>query len=223
VLAIGLESGGDPVTATRVWFETNASTSISPNTMVDSDDEEAGFLEQLADIEDGIESLGRALNTTTGIMAEIRGYFRESTEKIDSLEKTGGTSSAKLALANRLASLLEDSASRLEVSSGEFAQSIQRMEPGMKYLLRRLANEPDQLAQAPEFPGQVRQLIEATESTIPMTLGYKKTIEGVGTATRSLRRVTKRIATSFQLLSDSAARVASWKPLVDGLPNSRAA
>jgi methyl-accepting chemotaxis protein len=197
--------------------------SISDDSAADSDDEEAGFLEKLADIEGGMESLGRALGTTTEIMGEITGYFNDSTERIHNLEKTSGNSAAKLALANRLASLLEDSASRLEVSAGEYAQSIQRMEPGMKYLLSRLASEPDQLAEAPEFPRQVSQLIEAAESTIPMTMGFKKSIEGIGSATRSLRRVARRIATTLQSLSDSSARVANWKPLVDGLVKPGAA
>jgi hypothetical protein len=216
-LAVGLNAGGDPVTATRVWFESGAATSTVDESVSEEEDEEPGFLEKLADVEVGMQSLTIALSTTTSIVAEITALFQDSTAKVQGLEKSGGTSTAKLALANRLASLMEEPASRLEVSVGEYGQSILRIEPGMKYLLSRLASEPDQLAQAPDFPGQAARLIQVTEEGIPATLGIKKTIENIGAATRSLRRVSQRIASTLQSFADSSARIAEWRPLVDGL------
>jgi hypothetical protein len=69
-LATGLESGGDPVTATRVWFETSALANTSVDSVADSDDEETGFLEKLADIEEGMESLARALSKRRRVRPE---------------------------------------------------------------------------------------------------------------------------------------------------------
>jgi hypothetical protein len=217
-LATALESGGDPVTATRVWFEITPPAALAEDSPPGEPDDETGFLEKLADTESGMDSLGRAMSTTSNIMGEITAFFADSTARVQDLDKTGGTSAAKLALANRLASLLEEPASRLEVSAGEYGQSVQRMEPGIKYLLTRLANEPGQLAAAPEFPRQMAQLTDAAGGTVPITLGFKTQLEQIGAATRSLRRVTRRIATTLQSFADSSSRVASWKPLVDRLP-----
>jgi len=216
-LAAGLKAGGDPVTATRVWFESSAPTSAVDELVSEEDDEEPGFLEKLADVEVGMQSLTIALSTTTGIAAEIAALLQDTTARVQNLEKTGGTPTAKLALANRLASLMEDPASRLEVSVGEYGQSILRIEPGMKYLLSRLANEPDQLAQAPDFPEQAARLIQVTEEGIPSTLQVKKMIENIGAAARSLRRVSQRIASTLQSYADFSARIVKWGPLVDGL------
>ena len=144
-LATGLESGGDPVTATRVWFEIPALSQIPEDADESSGklEDEPGFLEKMAETEDAMQSLGQTLSNTVAITQEITRLFEDSTARVNSLKDSGGGSGAKLAIANKLAALLEEPASRLEVTAGDYAQSVQRMEPGMKYMLQRLADEPE--------------------------------------------------------------------------------
>jgi hypothetical protein len=221
-LAVGLECGGDPVAATRVWFE---QSTITPSDVHDSNtapepDDEPGFLEKLADTEDGIQALGQALTTASAITEEVSRILVDGSAKVTALEGGHGTSAAKLAVANRVAALLEDPAARLRIASIEYAQSVERIEPGLAYMLSRLANEPDQLAEAPEFPHQLQQLVSAAGGSIEGTLAFKSTIDDMGNATRSLRQVSRRLSDTLKSLADTSGRVADWQMLIDRIPTS---
>ena len=223
-LAVGLESGGDPVTATRVWFEESAMTSaVIPDGYTDSEsDDEPGFLEKLVDTEDGIQALGQALTTATSIVEEVSRIFNEGAAKVNALEGGHGTSAAKLAVANRVAALLEDPTSRLHIASQECAQSVERIEPGIVYILTRLANEPAELAEAPEFPSQMQLLLSAAASSIKGTLTFKEMIDNMGNAARSLRQVGKRLSSTLSSLADTSKRVSDWQMLIDKGPATTA-
>lgn len=218
-LAVGLELGGDPVAATRVWFEQAlmSSTEVAEGeTAIEDDDgDELGFLEKLADTEDGVQALGQVLTTATSILEEVSRIFHDGADRLNVLEGEHGTSSAKLAIANRVAALLEDPAARLRIASGEYAQSVARIEPGIVYLLTRLANEPEQLAEVPEFPSQMRVLVDAAASSIEGTLKFKSMMDNTGNATRSLRQVGKRISSTLNSLANSSKHIAGWGTLID--------
>jgi hypothetical protein len=220
-LATGLQSGGDPVAATRVWFEeglveidkVDEPEEASPEGM-----EELGFLEKLADTEEGIAALGQTLTTATSIIGEISGIFSDGAAKANGLAQSGGPASAKLALANRIAALLENPANRLRIAATEYSTSIDRIEPGLLYIFGRLASEPEQFAEAGEFPEAIAGLVVAAASSIDGTLGFKAIVEEIGNSTRSMRQVNRRIAAASQSFAESSKRVALWKTLLDQLP-----
>jgi hypothetical protein len=220
-LAIGLQSGGDPVAATRIWFEQGTITTtetLDNQNLLDPFDEEPGFLEKLADTEDGIQALGQALTTATAIVNEITRIFTDSGSKVSVLEGSHGTSAAKLAIANRLAALLEDPAARLRISSQEYAQSVERIEPGIAYLVGRLTDEPEQLTEATEFLAQIRMFVNSVSDPIDQILAFKAIIDDIGNATRSLRQVGKRISATLMSLIETSRRVAGWSTLLDRIP-----
>lgn len=217
-LATGLESGGDPVAATRIWFEggeVNETLPMGLEPAVNDEDEGPGFLEKLADTEEGIITLGQALTTTTSIVEEVSRVFTDGAAKINGLSQSHGASAAKLAIANRVAALLEDPSARLKICAGEYTQSIDRIEPGLTYLLDRLALEPDQLADAGDFPSSMRLLVDAAGYSIEGTLAFKGIVDGIGDATRSMRQVSRRISATLQSITDSSRRVSSWRVLLD--------
>lgn len=220
-LATGLQSGGDPVSATRVWFEENSShieIEKEPKEIESGEDDEPGFLEKLADTEEGIVALGQALSTATSIVGEVSRVFTDGAAKINGLSQSHGASAAKLAIANRVAALLEDPAARLRIAAGEYSQSIDRIEPGLAYLLGRLADEPEQLAEAKEFPAQMRGLVDNAETSAEGTLAFKKMVDSLGDATRSMRQVTRKVSAPLQSFVDSSLRVAAWRVMLDRIP-----
>lgn len=221
-LANGLQSGGDPVAATRVWFEIEAvpttAATASSDDYIEIDNELPGFLEKLADIEEGTQALGKALTTATAISEEVSNIFSEGAAKLSKLDASHGASATKLAIANRVATLLENPAIRLKVAAGEYSQSVDRIEPGISYLLDRLANEPEQLAESSDFPSQILMLINAAATSINGTMTFKKNIDGMGDATRSLRKVAKTLSLALQLLADTSNRIAQWRTLIDKIP-----
>ena len=217
-LAEGLATGGDPVSATRVWFEQTAVALRINSAAEDSDlseSDEPGFLEKLADMETGVLALGQAIETLTAINQEITRIVTEGSEKSLAADAGGSPASVKLSIANRMAALLEEPATRLRIAAADYASSVERMEPGITYMLGRLADEPDQLREAPDFPSQMAEFIAAAAGTVENTLGFRTAMQGVGGAARSLREVGGRISASLRLIADTSSRVGQWQALVD--------
>lgn len=225
-LAANLDNGGDPVTATRIWFEASslesiaaeAATPIATAAEESGEDDTPGFLELLAQMETGTQSLVQTMSAAASIIEDISAVYTEATASVRQAEARGGGASAKLAIAELTAAKLNERASRLEVVSGEFAQTVGRIEPGIQYLLARLAEEPDQLAEAPEFPQQVKMLCDAARTSIEGANTMRSNAIEMGRASRSLKRSGERLAPSFKRFADTSARIADWSKLLDKLP-----
>jgi hypothetical protein len=225
-LAANLDTGGDPVTATRVWFEAPSleareSKPPSPTTAGADEgggDDVPGFLELLAEMEIGAQSLVQTISAAASIIEDINGVYAEATASVRQAEARGGGASAKLAIAELTATKLNEQASRLEVVSGEFARTVDRIEPGIQYIFGRLAAEPEQLAQLPDFPQQVGKLCDAARSSIDASNAMRANVIEIGKASRSLKRAGERLAPSFKRFADTSTRVADWTKLLDMLP-----
>jgi len=222
-LAANLDAGGDPVTATRVWFEaptleTSEHTIDSAGGIVSEsveEDESPGFLELLAEMESGTQSLVHTITAASSILGDISGVYSEGTESVRQADARGGGAGARLAIAERIASKLDEQASRLEIVAGEYAHTVERIEPGIQFLLGRLAEDSTQLAEIPDFPGQLRFLCGAAKGTIENTLVMRTNVLDIGKVSRSLKRVGQRLAPAFKRIADTSARIADWDALVD--------
>lgn len=226
-LAANLDTGGDPVTATRIWFEAptvEARATDSNSTEVaeaPTEDDEPGFLELLAEMETGNQSLVQTITAASSIIEDISAIYTGATASVQQAEARGGGSAARLAIAELTAQKLIEQAARLEVVSGEFARTVDRIEPGIKYLLGRLEVEPQELASAPEFPASILKLCQAAQSSIQGSETMRENALKIGKASRSLKRAGERLAPSFRRFSDTSKRIASWSVLVDRLPKSQ--
>ncbi|HYK02303.1 MAG TPA: hypothetical protein VE974_11140 [Thermoanaerobaculia bacterium] len=200
-IADALDSGGDPVAATRVWFETSVpktpSVKESETSPTDEEafDEEPGFLEKLAEMSDAMDSLSLNLDSLTAVMHEINGAVNESTSQINEINAAGANPSARLSVTNRLAQKLEEPASRLEVLVGDYRQTVSRMHPGMMYALAEAKARSDD-ASSEAFRQQVREFIAVTDSTWPILQSFRDVLLTAGEAARSLRRVNRRITSA---------------------------
>ena len=225
-LAENLDSGGDPVTATRIWFESAVQfESLAAAEKLETDSEEIddspGFLELLAEMEIGLQSLSQTIANATSVTEDIGRIYTETTAKVREADGRGGGASGRLAIANRTAALLDDPVSRMQVVAGEFENTVNRVEPGLSYLLERLALEPEQLAEAPDFPSQLRGLVVAAEASIPGTRAMSQNSIDIGKAARSLRIVGQRLSASLTKFAKVSKRVADWRKLLDTLPSDQ--
>lgn len=219
-LADGLESGGDPVTATRIWFE-SGQTSFQADlndeeieTSEDADDE-PGFLELLAETECGITDIGQTLNTGASILGEITRVFEDGAAKINALPSSGNYSATKLAAANRVAAALEGPALKLHIVAQDYAKHVKQASPGMIYMLRELIRSPEQLEEAGDFPAQMRGLVMAAAAQMESAKEFTDTMRRGGKATRSMRKVTTLIAQSSEKIRDTSGVIASWRSFLD--------
>ena len=222
-LAEGLESGGDPVTATRIWFESSQSNyelADSHETEIEASADgvdEPGFLELIAATESGITDIGQTLTTGSSILGEITRVLEDGTAKINALPASGNYSAAKLAVANRIAAALEDPALKLRIVAQDYARHVEQASPGMVYMLQELIRSPEQLQVAGEFPSQIKGLVMAASTQMESVSSFVDTMRRSGNATRSMRKVTTSIAQSSEKIRDTSGVIAAWRGLLDEL------
>lgn len=220
-LAEGLESGGDPVTATRIWFEINHSnyesteSQFSDTEEPQDDSEEPGFLELIAATESGIIDIGQTLATGNSILGEISRVLEDGTAKINALPTTGNYSAAKLAVANRIAAALEDPALKLRIVAQDYTKNVEQASPGMIYMLQELNNSPEQLQEAGEFPTQIKSLVMAATGQMESVDGFIDAMHQSGSATRSMRKVAASIVQSTEKIRNASSIIAGWRHLLD--------
>lgn len=219
-LAEGLESGGDPVSATRVWFEISqgkyeARSDETDEEPLTGEDDEPGFLELIAATESGITDIGQTLDTGGSILGEISRVLEDGTAKINALPTSGNYSAAKLAVANRIAASLEDPALKLRIVAQDYAKHVEQASPGMLYMLQELIRSPEQLQEAGDFPTQIKGLVVAAATQMESASEFIATMRRSGNATRSMKKVTASIAQSTEKIRDTSGVIASWRSLVD--------
>jgi hypothetical protein len=216
-IGAGLQHGGDPVSATRVWFEIPI-LSRPTDTQVGApaaDDEEPGILEKLADMLEGLGSSTRIATTIGTVTMEIGELAKEAAGQNERVNQHGGAPGAKIEITNKLARRLDDPATRLEVLAGEYGQSIERLNPGVIYVLNRLRVDPGARQEAGDFPGQIMNLILSVEGTMQSLEGFKASLVQSGEATRELRKVNRRIAGSVSSIIAASSRMSEWRQLLE--------
>ena len=203
-LAANVDTGGDPVTATRIWFEALSleQKELQPQSddlLAATDDEDKpAFLALLAEMETGTQSLAQTLVTMTSIVEGISAVYTEATASLRQADANGSGALTRLAIAELMETKLNQQAARLEVVSGEFARTVDSIEPGIRYLLVRLEEESDQHAAVPEFPLQIKKLCDAARSSIEGSNSMRMNVIEIGKASRSLKRAGDRLAPSFK-------------------------
>jgi hypothetical protein len=216
-IATGLKSGGDPVSATRIWFEPPAlPVEVKEVGPQDSPhDDQPGFLELQAEMIEGLLGSTATLQTITNVYQEITALTTEATGRIDRHNKTTGAAPrAKVELTNRFADQLEEPAGRLEVLAGEYKNLLDRMRPGMAYTLGVYREKPSVLGNDTSFPAMVKTLANSARTALETTVRFRQSVLETGEATRSLRKVSARIAASLQILVDSLKNFEEWERLL---------
>ncbi|HJQ39883.1 MAG TPA: hypothetical protein VKB93_22300 [Thermoanaerobaculia bacterium] len=216
-IASGLADGGDPVTATRVWFE--SSVVHSPNVVTAvaegelADDDALGFLEQIAEMSEAMDSASATLDAVTTVFNEIGELANAGAAELNAINASGGPASARVAVTNRLATSFDSPASKMEVLAGDYSRSVDRMDAGMRYLLTAARAAPD-VEGASEFRENVGRMIVNAESTMQSIEQLRSETLAAGDATRSFRAVNRRIARSLTQILNTRSTFEAWKELL---------
>jgi hypothetical protein len=213
-IASGLEDGGDPVTATRIWFESSvALVGVSDGKKDDAADEGLGFLEQIAEMTEAMDSASATLGAVTTVFNDIGELADAGAAELNAINASGGPASARVVVTNRIAAAFEVPATKLEVLAGDYSRSVQRMDAGMKYLLNELRGAASG-SSATEFHENVAVMIGNAETTMTSIDRLRSEALAAGSATRALRIVNGRIAAALSQILSTRTIFDSWKPLL---------
>ncbi len=207
VLSTGIEGRIDYVTATRVFLESHAILSSSAQIEL-SEEDSPGFLEKVADMEQGIEELAPAMNIFNKAMVSIHEILTEATDEMTATTSAGG----KVRVANRTAARLSPVAQELEEAIGDFRAGIEKGDPGTRFLLNQIKDGGD-VEGGESFRESVRSAAESIGGTVEGALTLSFQMRDTGEATRDLRKVNQRLSRSLQVYAELAQKVQEWGEL----------
>jgi hypothetical protein len=212
-LSVGLTSGGDLVTATRIWLDKPDWPATRPDR---EDPDEPGFLEKLADLEEHVGGLPGSLTVFGEIMAAMNQVITEIGERVNKANASGAPASARLALANELAEQLTPHAARLGEVAVDFQLAVEKVDPGVRHILGVSPRNPEEEEATREFRNSVKGALPPVREYIASARDLSGQLKESGEVSRSLRRVNGRTRTALAKMIETSERVVRWGDLLDG-------
>lgn len=179
---VGLTGRGNPVTATRVWFEDSASRSASLESEKSLRREaKQSEIERLfiADISENIQSVAQALTSGTAITTDMNSVFSVVINDLSALRAAGQSPNIP-EFADRLAGGLRDPAIRLQIVAGDFLQTVARLESNVSFLLKRIHQTPATPAVRALLNATVegiRKMASAAAGSTKQTVAFREVIQ----------------------------------------------
>lgn len=213
-IAIGLAEGSDPVTATRVWLSMSPDEALGEAVAaVPPDDvDEDGFLERLADVEEGFPEMTEILGEISAIMEDLGEVGEGIGQDVESFNAGAGSARERLNLVGRWSSQLQRPADRLTETTVRFEKKMRAMDPQIRGLLEYIEentfSEPDQVL---EFVDSVIGLGAASREGMEGINSFGGVVKGLGAVSKTLRRPGNQMARATDTMAKGVSLIDVWE------------
>lgn len=221
----GLNGSFLPVTATRVWSTLSSSPAgsapIDPSSVATVEEEEPdppGFIDVLAEGEERMVDVGERLNAVAELIGEIGNLFSAATEEMSQPANQAKGFAFRLQLTRRLKDDLEQPVSALETETEQVSTGINSIDAATKYILSKLAEEPDELAESQEYLDAIVGLADAAEEAGPSIAEMMQQSRDLQKVTKELRSIGNRIASALSQYLQDIATIVTWRAMIRDLP-----
>lgn len=210
--------------ATTIALEpqsSDISISSTPATIIESDDEEDGFLDKIA----GMET---AFTDWTGIMNDINDEVNEvarltvaATEEMNALPSQLGATS-RLPIFKRLASKLDPHAEKLSKLGNRFTEEVYKVDQGVRAIVKvyEISTETDKDAEAANFKKSIFELNTSAQEGLDGFKGMLTSMEPIESMSREMRRPLRKIRRGITSMYESRSIIQDWVELVAVMPDS---
>jgi hypothetical protein len=220
-IAAAIRRGPQPVTATRVWLELGAGVpDVSEAVETEEHDEGPGFLDMLAETEEAAPLLGRVAEELTAVFEELPAYTDEAMQEMAKSDARGGSAGGRLRVARDLAGRLEEPATDLEQLAADFVDGLQRMAPGISYLVGLIEENPSILDEdegARQFADAIKQMAQAAKQSLAQVGTLADVLQELGKISTRLRPVTRRMSSAIRQISGTSQSIEDWGRRLDAV------
>jgi hypothetical protein len=211
-LSVGLMSGGDSVTATRIWLDRPA---LQVKSTDDEESDEPGFLEKLADLEEHVERLPASMTVVGEIMSSMNDITTKIGERAIKANASGAPTSVKLSLANQLAESLTPHVSRLEQVVTDFELAVEKVELGIMHILGASPQNQEEEEAIRSFRNAIKEILPSVQQYIKSASGLNDRLKDTGEISRSIRKVNGRTRKSLAKLIAASGQIIRWADYID--------
>lgn len=206
------EEASDPVDRATTHGADDASFTESPPSD-ESDEEETGYLEKMADMEEAFPRLVGTLGDITALTEEVGEAASAASQRIESANRSGAGTRAKLAIAIRLGEELDPHAARYEHLADSYSQQVGLVNEGMHALFRALRDDHQQRsAESPiTFLANISAMGSAAKEAMASVEYMEQSLEYAGRFAAPLRKRTNRIRDSLRKIIEASRVMDSWE------------
>jgi methyl-accepting chemotaxis protein len=115
---------------------------------------------------------------------------------------------------------LEEPATDLEQLAADFVGELQRMAPGISYLVGLIEENPVQLAEdegARQFADNITQVAQAAEQSLAQVGTLADVVQNLGKISTRLRPVTRRMSSALRQISGTSRTSEDWGRRLDAI------
>lgn len=217
-----LTSGGDPITATKVWAEVGpsetlvkeaalASSKVTPQESKSVEEDEKGILELMVEGEAALKEIGPSLSEFSSQLTDVNHLTVANTEKL----QAATTFAERLTLIKKYDDAISDSVAGMERTSAEVLAKAESVDFMMRHIAREAHEDPtvSQSADFSSFADSVLTLANsATESSGSMA-EMLPAVRNMRKMSTVLKNTSKSIEQSTSTIMRASAIVATWGDL----------
>lgn len=136
-----------------------------------------------------------------------------SASGLSAVSSSEGSSSAGLSQsALMVSSDLEEPTSQIEQLAADFIGQLERIDPGISYLIGRIEEEPDLRCEddARQLIESIEQLARAAEKGLGQVGMLADSVGDLGQISNRLRPVSRRMSTALRQISNSSRTIQEW-------------
>ncbi len=187
---------GSPVTDFLTAAARSDQATVSPQSLVNTEGDEAGILDHLVNLEEGFETLSQVVNTITSEMTSMADVTASTSERLKSLAASSSPAHERRAVVIALATRLSTFANSLSGHNTEYARALASARSGLEWIIRAQAPSTD------TEKDQLRTFLSQLDDSEKATMGQRTALAQLIKIIRSSPRVER----TYNRAADEAVR-----------------
>ncbi|MEU0088480.1 toll/interleukin-1 receptor domain-containing protein [Streptomyces sp. NPDC006274] len=186
----------------------------------DSEIEQPGFLDSLAEMEAALPEWAETVQEFVGVLESLNKTTQDSADLMQLSDVRGGGFAGRLRVTHELAAGLSEPVSKLTELGGRYSAELSRIDPGIITMIRMIGEGEvtrEEEESAREFFSQLMEMIVAAREAVPKLQGLSEGAKVMASGSRALRPLMNSIQSAVQQVVDGQTVIEEWGRMIDEL------
>lgn len=186
----------------------------------DTDEEAAGFLDNIADMETAFSDWTNIMNSIGAEVAEVSQLTESATAELNAIPSKLGVSS-RLPVFKKLAIKLDPHAEKISELGNQFTEEAYKVDQGMRAIVKlyEMPTDEDKNAEAAEFKSSILELNKSAQEGLNSLKDMLNSMEPLEAMSRDMRRPLRKIRRGVTSMYESRSIIEDWTELVSVMPD----
>ena len=187
----------------------------------DDDDETAGFLDNIADMETAFNDWTAIMNSISAEVAEVSHLTENATTELNAIPTKLGVTS-RLPIFKKLALKLDPHAEKISELGNQFTEEAYKVDQGVRAIVKlyEMPTNEDRKADAAVFKNSILELNKSAQNGLNGLKDMLNPMEPLEAMSRDMRRPLRKIRRGVTSMYESRSIIEDWTELVSVMPDT---